>query len=70
MPANGKASCNLSIAKQLLPHYAPARTPALLQSDVWAAYDRLFAHEVQRREDQECKNEILSLFARFTKKLA
>jgi hypothetical protein len=54
-------------------HERTDRSPlarALMQSDVWAAYDRLSAYEVQRREDQERRNEILSLLGRFAKKLA
>jgi hypothetical protein len=43
---------------------------ALMQSDVWAAYDRLSAYEARRREDQERRQEILSLLGRFARKLA
>jgi hypothetical protein len=54
-------------------HEGAERLPlarALMQSDVWAAYDRLSAYEVQRREDQQRRNEILALLGRFAKKLA
>jgi len=43
---------------------------ALMQSDVWAAYDRLSTYEVQRREDQKRRNEILALLGCLAKKLA
>lgn len=43
---------------------------ALMQSDVWAAFDRLSAYGVQNREERERREVILSLLGRFARKLA
>jgi hypothetical protein len=43
---------------------------ALMQCDVWAAYDSLLRYDVLRPEDGEPKNEILLLLGRFARKLA
>jgi hypothetical protein len=54
-------------------HERADRSPlarALMQADVWAAFDRLFAYEAQRREDGERREEILSLLGRLVRKLA
>ncbi len=48
----------------------PPLARAMMQSDIWAAYDRLSAYEEQRREDRERRQQVLALFARFMKKLA
>jgi hypothetical protein len=48
----------------------PPLARALMQGDVWAAYDRLLAYEARRREGGERRDEILSLLGRFARKLA
>ena len=42
----------------------------MMQSDIWAAYDRLSVYEEQHREDRQRREEVLALLARFMNKLA
>ena len=48
----------------------PPLARALMQSDVWATYDRLSRFEERGQEESQKREEILSLLARFLKRLA